>query len=196
MESPKLTTLYDLLAEDYTVAQLATTVEEHGIHGWDRFGRYGEHKTNSPGAEQALDALADFYEKEQDFWERMNTHPPESYEDWEITIASESPLEVAREFQTLAIHHFGWPMGELPYIDRAERYPQIPKRKKHEADPTNLLRIIGALLDFLDSRQRPYKQTEVIAGICSRYPSVHGLAESTLEKWFGAGNRALEEAKK
>jgi len=193
MES-KLTTLYDLLTQGYTVAQLATTIETHGIHGWDCFGRYGEYKAKSTGAEQALTALANFYEEEERFWQRVEAKPPQNDEDMAL-IVSEAPLEVVSEFKTLALHRFGWPADSLPPINRNETFPQVPRYARDTPKSLNLLRTIGALLDVIENRERKYRKTELIKILSERNPEVPGLAKSTLEKWFPAAESAFKEAK-
>lgn len=192
MEPVKLKTLFDLLVDGCTPAQLATAVEINGVHGWDRFGRFGTHKPSSSGAAQALDSLADYHHAEITFWQNIKDNPPQDDGD---AAMRELPLDLFSEMPTCGIHKFGWPPDQVPEIDRLQRYPRPPRFAQDTANPNNLLRIIGALLEFIESRPKRYSQSQVIDTICGRHPEVHGLRESTLEKWFAAGNDALRKAK-
>lgn len=75
MDAMKLKTFYQLLDEGYTPAQLASAVEAHGVTGWDRYGRYASFKPKSPGASEALDALAKFFAQLQK-WEAQGIEQP------------------------------------------------------------------------------------------------------------------------
>jgi hypothetical protein len=153
MEPVKLKTLYDLLVEGYSVGQLATTVEKHGVVGWDRFGRFGSHRPTSNPALQALNALAEFHAEERKFWDDVEENPPVDQDDF---ASRPRPLETVAEWRLLDLHSLGWPEDQVPQIDRSERHVPLPKHAEHPADPARLLLFIGCLLDFLDSRPRRY----------------------------------------
>lgn len=183
MEPVRLVTFYDLLQQGYTVGQLATAVEKYGVTGWDRFGRYGDFAPppKSEGAITALDALADFHEFEVQYYEKRDEEDcTPSYE------LFDSP--------GTGVHRFGWQSDKLPNIDQSVADPPAPGTAKRDAQPRNALLLLGAVLDYLNQREKPPSQAQVIDKICSRHPDVYGLKEAALEKWFAAANKALRDA--
>jgi hypothetical protein len=189
---PKLKTLFDLLMEGYSAAQLAAAVETHGIVGWDRFGRFSSYKTGSTVAAQALDAIAGFHDEELRFWEEVECNPPENQD--EMSQRS-FPLDVVADLPSNGLHRFGWLVDQVPEIDRLDLQPQPPSYVEHAARVENLLVIMGALLDYLANRPRPVSQSQVLGSISIANPKVRGLGESTLEKWFAQANKAFKDAK-
>jgi hypothetical protein len=192
MEAVKLTTLYELLDNGCTAAQLATTIERSGVHGWDRFGRFGQYSASSNAGAQALDALAAFYAEEEAFWQGLQDNPPEGAEDIGSRVR---PIDAVADFPKQELHKFGWPPEKVPEIDRLERHPRMPRVVRDPIQAKKLLETIGALLYFLKTRSRPYSQSEVINDISSQHPEVPGLQKATLEQRFADGNAALTNAK-
>ena len=191
METVKLKTLYDLLRDGFTAAQLATAVEKHGLSGWDRYGRFGEHKPKSGPVGQALDALAKYHQAETEFLQDLEDNPPQDASDAGLR---EFPLDIVGEVLTLELHRFGWRTDKVPAIDRSEKYPKAPSAAATEGDPRDALLLVGALLDYMARRQKPPSQNQIIEDICSRYPTVYGLKVATLQKWFGGANRVFRDA--
>jgi hypothetical protein len=93
MEAVKLKTLYDLLRDGFTAAQLAMAVEKHGLSGWDRYGRFGEHKPKSGPVELALDALAEYHQAETEFFQDLEDNPPQDASDAGLR---EFPMDIGR----------------------------------------------------------------------------------------------------
>lgn len=191
METVKLKTLYDLLGEGFTAAQLASTIERSGVHGWDRYGRFGQYSPSSKGSAQALDALAYYRAAEERFWQELQERQPEDADD---LVALDFPLDVVADWPTLELHKFGWPPDKVPAIDRAEKYPSAPRATRDEDGPRDALLIIGALLDFVARRQKPPSQAQIIEDISSQHATVYGLGSAALEKWFGRANMRLRAA--
>lgn len=191
MEPVKLKTFYDLLLEGKTVAQLATAVETHGVTGWDRFGRFGvfspPHK--SGGADEALDALARYQEKEERYYETREATGAGSswYDATPVTgLLEDLPL-------TAGIHRFGWTAEKIPSFDQPESYPPVPRLSNTTSHPRDALLILGAVLDYLAKRPKPPSQAQIIEEICIHHPEVYGLKVATLEKWFAEAKRAFKE---
>jgi hypothetical protein len=59
---PSFCSLYYLINDGISIGQLATAIENHGVYGWDQYGRYQHFKikgdTNSQGSGIALNVLA------------------------------------------------------------------------------------------------------------------------------------------
>ena len=190
MDSTRLVTLYDLLQRGHTVAQLATAIERHGIAGWDRFGRYSA-KTSNKNSEMAQDALAALAA----FWKYQIAFEAEV----EAELSASAELDIGRaiedfgEWPEVPIHHFGWSQEQLPDIGSVAACPKPPRLGVDS--PTfrhsTLLHIIGALLDFIESRGRAPSQAQVVDTILARHPTLSGAKRSTLEGCFAEANEAL-----
>lgn len=192
MEKVTLRTLYDMLREGYTVAQLASAIEMHGVQGWDRFGRFDRHKPASSACTQALDALATYQSATEEFWQDLQDNPPRTTEEMGTRA---SPLDEVSEWVANDLHKFGWPPDQTPAIDRSVLYPnppRPPKKGSEDESPRNILLMLGAVLDYLDRRPKRISQAQVIDDICATHAGVYGLRKTTLEKWFGQANLALK----
>ncbi|MFM7343730.1 MAG: hypothetical protein ACKO3Q_13830 [Betaproteobacteria bacterium] len=190
MDSTRLVTFYELLQQGYTVAQLATAVEHHGVAGWDRFGRYTDQpvKPSSDMAGEALDVLATYSRYERAFESDVEAYQLETQE-----TGGSRAIEHFEEWSQVPIHHLGWPEGRLPEFGRIEPSPVPPRRGAGSStfrDET-LLHTIGALLDFIETRHNPPSQARIIDDILGRHPALSGGKPTTLEKCFARANEAL-----
>ncbi len=103
------------------MAQLATAVEQYGVTGWDRFGRFADHAPppKSEGARQALDVLAAFARYEHNFEARVYAES-----------ANEDAIDCGRAIDDfdcwtdMPLHHFGWPEEALPALDHIAQQPR------------------------------------------------------------------------
>jgi hypothetical protein len=190
MEPNRLVTFYDLLQQGYTVAQLATAVEQYGVTGWDRFGRFADHAPPSKGegARQALDVLAAFARYERTFEARVVAESAN-----EDAIDCSSAIDDFDGWADAPLHHFGWPEDGLPALHYIPPQPQ-PTRPAKAPDPfrtTTALHIIGALLEFIESRHESYTQSYVMDTLIARHPGLSGITDSNLDKRFAQANVAL-----
>lgn len=191
MEPIRLVTFYDLLGQGYSVAQLATAVETHGVSGWDRFGRFGDFAPppKGEGARAALDALAHYL----DFVDRF-------YEERDAANEPDGPIDLTPALvmyegdRGAAIHRFGWPPDKVPVMDSPTSHPPAPRPRLRDSGPRNALLLLGAVLDYLSRRDRPPSQAQVIDDISGRYSDVYGLKAAALEKWFAEANKEFRAA--
>lgn len=190
MEPIRLVTFYDLLQQGYTVAQLATAVEQYGVTGWDRFGRFGDHAPPSKGegARQALDALAAFARYERNFEARVAA---ESLD--QDAIDGSRAIDDFDGWIDVPLHHFGWPEDALPALHHIplEPHPPLPGKAPDPFRTSTALHIIGALLDFIEQRQNAPSQAFLIDTMVGRNLGVSGITKSNLQVRFGQANAAL-----
>jgi hypothetical protein len=195
MKAENLVTFFDLLSEGYTVAQLATAVEQHGVIGWDRYGRYGTFKPSDDATKSALDALADFLRAEDRFWEKKSQEPNPDPAEGNLDGSFINTLE---DWWSLPIHRFGWQRDNLPPIDRKIE-PLAPKRRKKEDEfsQKTLLNIIGCFLSYIGERSKSgkpiYSPSE--AQLAERFLAddrrLYGTSDRNLDKVFEAAKRQL-----
>jgi hypothetical protein len=195
MKAENLVTFFDLLREGYTVAQLATTVEQHGVTGWDRYGRYGTFKPSDDATKSALDALAKYLQSEEDYWNKKSQEQPPDLSEF----ISEDPfIDIFEDWFSLPIHRFGWQRDNLPPMDRKIE-PLAPKRRKkeYEFSQKTLLNIIGCFLSYIAERSESgkpiYSPSE--AQLAERFLAddrrLYGTSERNLDKVFEAAKRQL-----
>lgn len=109
-----------------TPASLATAVEEFGVYGWDRYGRFRFFKEDSVECKHALDGLANA-------WEGYKWIP--SYEQQaQDDPAIDGPLNT-----------YGWAAAVMPNLDSVSG-PKPPERKVNVNYENANLAIVGALL--------------------------------------------------
>jgi hypothetical protein len=197
MEPISIQSLYALLWQGKSVAQLATAIQEHGIHGWDRFGRFGKFSATSDVSSEALDGLAVFFNEQLEFFERLETMPLKSYEDMEF-VASQSPLEVARDFQSLPIHRLGWINGQLPEMREADSFPPTPLRKRKATSESPTLHVLGALLHALqelhasNKTMRMPSEGQLLEKMLTKFPNTRWISRSTIQNQFSDAKAAFK----
>jgi hypothetical protein len=193
MERNDLKSLYDLLAEGYTVAQLATAVETHGVLGWDRYGRFDHFKPRSDGAQLALDALAEFFTYEAEYFQRR---------DYESRLQPGEPADMTSAIESIdqggsLLEAFGWPPEALPAIDpQTASSPRPPiQRKRHET--TSALIALGGLLECLSEyRDKGHPMTMpsesvLIDKMLTKFPSTKYVKKGSLGDIFADAKRAI-----
>ena len=198
MDQPKLVTLFDLLHDGCTPAQLASAVEKHGVSGWDRFGRFGQFKPPSDGARSALDTLADYHSALNDAYERANQEL-DNPEPGDPYPGLDDPLDfLAEHTHTVPLHHFGWPPDKLPSIDRTVQHPPPPTRKISSRSADETLNALGGLLLVLRDLNKSGKTMKIpseaalIDKVVEKFPRFPGLSNSNLINKFAAGKQSVE----
>jgi len=198
VDQPKLVTLFDLLHDGCTPAQLATAIEAHGVTGWDRFGRFGQLKPTSDGARSALDSLAAYQSALNDAYERAdqelaNLEPGDPYP------GLDDPLDfLAEHTHTVPLHHFGWPPVKLPPIDRTVQHPPPPTRKISPRSANETLNALGGLLLVLkdlhesDKLLKMPSEAQLINKCLTKFPRFPGISKNNLEKKFAAAKQQLK----
>jgi hypothetical protein len=118
------------LARNHSVGDLASAIEDHGIVGWDRYGRQRHFEKGSPEALAALNGLAEQYT-----WEGDPSHnelsPIDYYADF---CAGQGPRHWPE---------WGWYADELPDIG------PIVEKPKRQSDKTRSDDIVLSVLDAL-----------------------------------------------
>jgi len=194
MKAENLVTFFDLLSDGYTVAQLATAVEQHGVTGWDRYGRYGTFKPSDDATKSALDALADCLRAEDRFWdEKSQEQRPDRSE---INL-EERFIDTLEDWFSLRIHRFGWPKGQVPAIDRtSEPLPPRSKGRLIGENTNTLLNILGCVMLCMQEKHKakiPMRlpsEAGLIIKLCNDYGDVTGISKPSLENYFADAKRS------
>jgi hypothetical protein len=189
MEPVNIKSFYEYLCEGYTVAQLATAVEKHGISGWDSFGRFGAFKPKSDGAMLAFKALADFYSFETAYYNRRDA----------LSMGQDmtSVFDHLKGMDT-QIEFFGWPIDKLPSIDRSEVHPPRPSTRRQRYEESAPLMAVGALLECLHNIRKSKRPTipnesGLIDEILDTYTGIKYITKGTLQNVFTDAKVALKE---
>jgi len=189
MPEPVFHPLYDLLCypRKVGIATLATAIEDQGIHGWDRFGRFRKF-TLSDDPEKLLDgalkALA-----EQQTWDNNcgNCQADE-----------QSPVDrYDPGWDGSGWFGMGWRENDLPDFKAIEaEQAAAPVQPKHA--PANIkgenhsMRLIGALLEVIDGtalgeKHPQYESAQQLAGELEVvYKARIGTAGSLVKKFTEA----------
>jgi hypothetical protein len=157
---------------------LATAIERHGIHGWDRYFRWRYFEASSPDALRGLDVVAG--------------------------LTGQAIVDINGDGNDHA-HFWGWPADQLPDLDAIQAedvagapVPQPPQPSRRSEDAT--LAIVGALLDFIKGKVGESRKThpsyeseaqlaELIAGELGEFP---GLSKSNLQKKFTLAKKLIQ----
>jgi hypothetical protein len=182
MESEQFLSLFDLLTDGYQPSVLATAIENHGLHGWDRFGRYGPMSAVSVDAKLALNALANIHE--------AMVNPDPQAEPWDLSVDHYS-----------IISRYGWMQSVRPDLAKIqEGIVEVPRPQSVAKYEKNVLMLIGALLDFIEHgiRSKPhpgFKDIETLAtAIDTATDAKYGLGRtSTLQKMRSARDALREK---
>lgn len=162
-----------LFQRGVSVGSLATEVEDSGVHGWDRFGRFKRFAPEDGEALRVLDRLALHYDKV--------SHSERYAEDSGIP-DPESDL----------LYYFGWAVDRLPSFVEGEavRKPQRPQSAAREEN--SALRLVEALrrlaLGDLTGNRHPDCPDEdaLISEIVNHAIGRDGLKGATVKKKFKA----------
>jgi len=182
MESEQFVNLFELLGDGYQPSVLATAIENNGLYGWDRFGRYGPIKAVSDDAQRALNSLANIHDAMVD--------PDPHAEPWDDLIDHDS-----------IISRYGWMQSMLPDLKKIqEGIVEGPRPQSVAKFENNSLMLIGALLDFIEHgiRSKPhpgFKDLETLAtSIDTATLAKNGLGRtSTLKKMRSARDAFREQ---
>ena len=170
-----------------TIGQIATAIENRGVYGWDRFGRFAKSDKKNAIKENALDALAKLW-REQQAWEEdpKNWDPEEGWID-------EFPLNDLHIEGSHPLQFFGWPNAQLPPFHAAEGAQSPAPPSLLGFSPRALYNITGALLRVaLSKRERPMTEAQLINHLVETYKPAHGISKSNLEKQFSKAKRSLD----
>lgn len=184
--------LYELLTgryagqsnqERYSPAVLATAIEQDGIYGWDRFGRYKLFSKVNAEAIAALDQLAQQY-----LWSSGHDNQPED----------RSPVEMVDDFpQDPHSLYMGWTSAYLPRLEEIKRSIE---GNKNPVPPTGRLTggtakginfdrmLIGALVRFIGGKVSQHSHPD--------FKDIKSLARLIDEKFAGVAGRADSLQKK
>ncbi len=177
----------------YTVgspAKLATAIENHGIQGWDKFGRFGSFEATSPQGQQALDALA----VARSLFVEKGTYRLDEFFD--------APFD-----------GFGWFSDVIPDLDLiAPAGPAAPDEPPGHSDSQarelkirrarELTHVIGALLMFIRGEVSEHKhpeysdQSNLIGFLDVKFDGFAGVSESNLTKLFADANSFMKSPPK
>lgn len=196
-EQPVFKALWHLIGrEKIAIGILATAIEEKGVQGWDRFGRFKTFKADSSDPEIAekynkvLDTLAEQHEWDQD--------PQPDYD-------SRSPMEEADAFPDLANWlNFGWLENDLPnfseFSSESASQPAAPQKPSNvnNKGEHHSMRLIAALLEVIDgkafgNKHPDWKSAQDLAKeLEAIYQTRIGTADSLVKK-FSAARKQLQD---
>jgi hypothetical protein len=172
--------LIDCIDMGCPISVLATAIENDGIYGWDRFGRFIKFSKNVSKGDDAviyhnvLDALARQYA-----WQ------------WDARLqqSEKSPIELTAYPGPLC---FGWYEDEMPdlsaIIAGGLAQPGMPSLREENNDKV----LIGVLKAILIEKGVFKSQAALITYLIDeRYNEYPGFAESTLEAKFAKANSLL-----
>ena len=182
----KFVSFYDLMRRrNLTAGQLTTAVEQYGVYGWDRYGRFKKSNQKEKGDEiqaNALKALEDWWSHERSWWDSLDHNDPEG--------PGSGPLDFFDDSPEFPLYKFGWPEDGLPEFKPADPGPIT--RPLHKRSQNALLAIIGALLETCKKpRARPISEAQLIEALVSSYGSVDGISVSNLQNRFAEAKRTL-----
>lgn len=180
----KFNSLLEHIEDGISVATLATTIEEQGIWGWDRFGRTRLFEAGDSGDDgvryaNVLNELAAQYA-----WEIDSQNIEET----------ESPVQCADHLSSL---NFGWYADETPDFSSSQGNtsksvaPPNPRRNNPKGDNKNK-GIIGALLEVIDGTALGDKHPEYQSGAAlardleKTYKGKVGTEDSLVKKFAEA----------
>ena len=131
------------LGPTLSIGQIASAIDVCAIYGRDRFGRFNKYQPESPESKMALDYLAKIYTDLK---------------------------KVDIDIDELPMSDFGWYEDELPDFDSFlnKDMPHEPPAMRGrpggigKGDATRL-RMIGALLEFIDGSSAPKKHPNYIS---------------------------------
>lgn len=172
--------------EKIELGTLASAIEQGGIHGWDKYGRFQLFSKNSPESQEALEAIAN-----QFAWEVDSSYPPEL-----------SPLDSVEGFCTYT--KYGWPKDALPDFEKlsksSENLPVPGKRPSAIARSENSnLAIIGSMVSCVitkinKGRTKLYRsEAELIREMVEYFERrIPGLTQSNIETVFQAAKEYVD----
>lgn len=180
----ELVTLEDLLYEgEVTIGTLATAIEQNGIWGWDRYGRFRHFSHDSDEGKTALDLLAA---------QSSYMGDPEQ----EVSPLDDGALQTISPYAT-----FGWKENEEPdfeAIKSGDPEPPSPRPQAASKSANAYLVVIGVLLEYIKgetkgiSRHPDFKdegKMHQVFKACD--PKVPGLKDRTLQTKFAKAKQAL-----
>lgn len=186
MESPQLKDefyplRYLVVERQLEVSVLATAIEQQGVYGFDRFGRFKHAAGTSSEAARALDALAAQYKTSAD---------------------PEVPYALDTAAWEAVFDNYGWPASNLPSFESlivddavAPPRPNLERRSKSDG---NQLRLIGGLLRFIKGdygKPHPEYESEArLQELLRLKIDRPGLSARHLQDVFKRSQQALDEA--
>lgn len=165
--------LYDLLMEGRPVGHLAAAIEQVGLFGIDRFGRFGNIKPESQDAKNALDGLAKVfaYENTSSYGSSYGDEP------WQNIIEGQF------------INEYGWLKSELPdFVSIAEGVVLKSPHSSLARQENNNVALIGMLLRFIETGfgHRPHPEfsslEDLANGIAGEAGDRNGMGVGTVLK--------------
>lgn len=168
-----------------SVAAIATAIETFGIYTWDKYGRYKNFDKTTPEAAHALSLLGYIHQYE-------NNHQPGD-------ISEQHPLDQSEGVDD-DYYKYGWAKEVLPDFfaikNEQGEVPRPPhKCSQREVDAT--LRIVGALLEYIDGTVGQGKhpsftnESKLIEFLDQKYDGIEGLSQSNLSRKFPTARRNL-----
>jgi hypothetical protein len=191
---PSFCSLYYLINDGISIGQLATAIENHGVYGWDQYGRYQHFKikadANPEGSGIALNVLASI---EADF--RSN----KASKLFVLSKYLDTPSHPA--------HFFGWPSIDLPPLTKIEE--EINWEHAYEAQlliKKSTMLLIGLMLQFIKGNEKwprhsNYSSQQELADDLFAYAyelektgkiNTWGLRDSTIKNVFAEANKQLK----
>lgn len=161
-----------------SIGALATAIENDGVCGWDRFGRYKRFDKDSQEAGVPLDRLALQYARNEN---PMDSGGPDD--------SIDAPLNL-----------WGWPKKELPDFGAVEAGQ--PRPKVRPADVARVAKsqdmLIGALTECVlakgpwEGHPQLENQAALIEAMAGFYLGLSGMSKRSLETALARGRAAVK----
>lgn len=152
--------------EDHEIGALATAIENHGVHGTDRFGRERHFSNDEEEAKLVLAGLA-----EQFRWECCGNPDAELSPADRSDEAWEAPLY-------LRWTTYGWPDGKLPDVGEVVEKPMRQSDRTKRDD--TLLSIIVVLAERLGIDVRKQGSDKVLLEMMQESKLIKELSLNTV----------------
>lgn len=179
-ETEPLVTLYTLLWwQGVGTAVVATAIEEHGLYGFDRFGRFRVFTKKDNETRRALDAVESV---------RL------------LHIAHDQGERLGQGLDEVALSQYGWPLSKSPDFHAIAARLLGIRSEPEGLSPKSMMLAVGGLLRFIQgefgfAKHGQYKSQDQLAKDLELYlrGTPVGLSESSWLHLFADVNKLMAD---